>query len=114
LCGYILERDSAGDKWRRKEQFLPSSFSTAPQLLPDGELYSSIVDSTIAGGGNAAIPLLAVAASLKSSERMTLAIADTALLYVDDKLIPREAIKTYVNAHPLVSGKSRVWCRPSC
>jgi hypothetical protein len=109
LSGYVLERSGANLPWRRKVQILPTGFNTEPELLPDGQVYSSIVDNRIAGSGNATIPLFSVASTMSSEQRMELTITDTALLYVNDKDIPWAEINAYRQNNPPAAGVSRVW-----
>lgn len=109
LSGYIILKKSGDEKFTRIKQILPENFSTEPEPIADGQFYHSIVNSEFATSGAGNVPVLNIAASLASNQMMEVTIVDQALIHVDDKIIPWDSLKSFVESNPLSSGDERLW-----
>lgn len=109
LIGYVLEKSTPTDNWKRKKQIIPATVSTIPEVIKDGQFYHSIVDSSIAVNGGVTIPIVSAAAKLSVDQRMELTIEDAALLLVPDNVIPWDDLVAYNTQNPPSTGVSRSW-----
>jgi hypothetical protein len=108
-AGYVIEKPADSDSWSRIRQIVPSDFKPNPEPIAEGQFYYSIVDRQAAVSGGAAIPILSVASSLSTSERLELTIEDVALLHINSLKIPWEELRRFVEENPLPPGARRIW-----
>jgi hypothetical protein len=109
LSGYIVQKKSGDEKFKRIKQILPSGFSVEPEPITNGEFYHSIINSNFVLEGSGNVPILSAAASLSSKQMMEITIVDKSLIHVEDATIPWDDLKTFVEANPLENGDQRFW-----
>lgn len=109
LSGYIIQKKSGQNKFKRIKQIIPNNFLLEPQPITDGEFYHSLVNSKFVTTIAANVPILSAAASLNSEQMMEITIIDKALIHIDDSKIPWTQLKAFVDANPLEPNDERFW-----
>ncbi|MFV9645322.1 MAG: hypothetical protein ACNYWU_05815 [Desulfobacterales bacterium] len=109
LSGYIVSKKANSAKFKRIKQILPDNFKIEPEPIADGEFYHSLINAKFATEGSGNVPILFAAASLSSEQMMEITIVDKVLIHVDDKIIPWDSLKEFVENNPLQEGEERFW-----
>lgn len=109
LSGYIIQKKSGQNKFRRMKQVIPNGFILEPEPISDGEFYHSLINSQFVTTVAANVPILSAAATLRSEQMMEITIVDKALIHIDDSKIPWAQLKAFVDSNPLETGDERFW-----